>query len=73
MKDGRGFSFVNTIEDVINSKNPNLILCVIPSARGDIYSLIKRKLCIDRAGKNFKFFFFFYICYLFYHCPSIYK
>lgn len=56
MKDGRGYSFVNTIEEIINSTNPTLILCVIPSARGDIYSLIKRKLCIDRAGKNYKLF-----------------
>lgn len=50
MPDGRSRTFLTHIEDVINTKNPTLILCVIPSARGDVYSLIKRKLCIDRAG-----------------------
>lgn len=50
MRDGRSNTFLTHLEQVINEKNPTLILCVIPSARGDIYSLIKRKLCIDRAG-----------------------
>lgn len=50
MKDGRSNTFLTSLEQVINTKNPTLILCVISSARGDIYSLIKRKLCIDRAG-----------------------
>lgn len=52
MKDGRSISFLTHLEQVINEKNPTLILCIIPSSRGDIYSLIKRKLCIDRAGKS---------------------
>lgn len=51
MRDGRSATFLIHLEQVINEKNPTLILCVIPSARGDIYSLIKRKLCVDRAGK----------------------
>jgi len=50
MVDGRSNTFLNDLEKVINESNPSLILCVIPSARGDIYSMIKRKLCIDRAG-----------------------
>jgi len=50
MADGRSNTFLTQLEHVINESNPALILCVIPSARGDIYSLIKRKLCIDRAG-----------------------
>lgn len=50
MKDARSNTFLMHLESVINEKNPTLILCVIPSPRGDIYSLIKRKLCIDRAG-----------------------
>jgi len=52
MKDGRSNTFLSHLERIINDRNPTLILCVIPSARGDIYSLIKRKLCVDRAGKN---------------------
>ncbi|XP_060846985.1 piwi-like protein Siwi [Rhopalosiphum padi] len=47
--DGRSNTFLTELEKVINDSNPSLILCVIPSARGDIYSMIKRKLCIDRA------------------------
>jgi aubergine-like protein len=61
MSDGRANTFLMHIEQVINETNPALILCVIPSARGDIYSLIKRKLCIDRAG-----IFLIYIFYCMY-------
>ena len=50
MVDGKSNTFLINLEKVINESNPSLILCVIPSARGDIYSMIKRKLCIDRAG-----------------------
>lgn len=53
MPDGKSRTFVTHIEDVINNKNPTLILCVVPSARNDVYQLIKRKLCIDRAGINY--------------------
>ncbi|KAL5239162.1 hypothetical protein ACI65C_006572 [Semiaphis heraclei] len=49
MNDGKSNTFLIHLERVINESNPALILCVIPSARGDIYNLIKRKLCIDRA------------------------
>ncbi|KAL5239075.1 hypothetical protein ACI65C_006486 [Semiaphis heraclei] len=49
MNDGKSNTYLIHLERVINESNPALILCVIPSARGDIYSLIKRKLCIDRA------------------------
>lgn len=49
MNDGRSNTILTHLENVINDLNPALILCVISSARGDIYSLIKRKLCIDRA------------------------
>lgn len=52
MRDGKSGSFLSHLEHEINEKNPSLVLCVIPSVRGDIYSLIKRKLCVDRAGKN---------------------
>jgi len=57
MNDGRSNTFLIHLEQVINESNPALILCVIPSARGDIYSLIKRKLCIDRAGIFLNFIF----------------
>jgi len=60
MYDGRSNTFLKHLEQVINESNPALILCVIPSARGDIYSLIKRKLCIDRAGIFLNFIFYVY-------------
>lgn len=45
-------SYLTHLEKIVNSSNPNLILCVIPGKRDDLYNLIKRKLCIDRAGNN---------------------
>lgn len=51
MKDGKPSTFLTNLESVINEKNPALVLCVIPSTRGDTYNMIKRKLCIDRSGK----------------------
>jgi len=51
MRDGRSNSFLSSLEQVINERNPTMVLCVIQSARGDLYSMIKRKLCIDRASK----------------------
>ncbi|XP_001949497.1 piwi-like protein Siwi [Acyrthosiphon pisum] len=49
MEDGRANSVLTHLEHITNEHNPALILCIIQSPRGDIYSLIKRKLCIDRA------------------------
>lgn len=51
MRDGKASTFLTNLESVINEKNPALVLCVISSTRGDVYGLIKRKLCIDRSGK----------------------
>jgi len=69
MNDGRSNTFLKYLEQVINESNPALVLCVIPSTRGDIYSLIKRKLCIDRAGIFLNFFKYF-MCtnYLYFMC-----
>lgn len=68
MNDGRSNTFLIHLEQVINESNPALILCVIPSARGDIYSLIKRKLCIDRAGIFSIFFYILCIHHLYLMC-----
>lgn len=56
MNDGRSNTILTHLEQVINEYNPALILCVILSARGDVYNMIKRKLCIDRAGIYLIFF-----------------
>lgn len=41
---------LNTLEQIINTYNPSLILCVIPNQRGNTYNIIKKKLCVERAG-----------------------
>jgi len=64
MKDGRSNTYLSNLEHVINNTNPTLILCVIQSARGDIYSLIKRKLCVDRAGKEKLHLYIVYLYYI---------
>lgn len=53
MRDGRSNTYLSYLEKVINEINPTLILCVLSLPRGNLYSLIKQKLCIDRAGKYF--------------------
>lgn len=52
MNDTRSNTYLSQLEHEINDKNPALILCIIPSPRVDVYNLIKRKLCVDRAGKD---------------------
>uniref|UniRef100_A0A2S2NF98 Protein piwi n=1 Tax=Schizaphis graminum TaxID=13262 RepID=A0A2S2NF98_SCHGA len=42
-------TYSDSLDRVINETNPSFILCVIVSERNDLYSVIKRKLCIDRA------------------------
>jgi len=41
------------LDRIINEMNPSFILCVIKSSRNDLYSMIKRKLCVTRAGNQF--------------------
>ncbi|XP_025197459.1 piwi-like protein Siwi [Melanaphis sacchari] len=49
INDVKANTYLTKLEEVINTSNPALILCVILSSRGDVYTLIKRMLCIDRA------------------------
>lgn len=49
------------LEEVINQLNPSLILCVIKSERDDVYSLIKRHLCVKRAGIQIYYIILFII------------
>ncbi|XP_027854008.2 piwi-like protein Siwi [Aphis gossypii] len=37
------------LDNIVNTLNPPFILCVTASARNDLYSMIKRKLCVSRA------------------------
>ncbi|XP_050528638.1 piwi-like protein Siwi [Daktulosphaira vitifoliae] len=49
LPDGKTGTYLNRLERAISEHNPSLILCVIKFSRGDVYSAIKRKLCVDRA------------------------
>ncbi|XP_050437858.1 piwi-like protein Siwi [Adelges cooleyi] len=48
LQDVRPDTIICSLEQVINQRNPLIILCVIPP-RGQLYAVIKRKLCVDRA------------------------
>nr|AGJ83331.1 piwi [Oncopeltus fasciatus] len=41
-------SFYHAIEKALSKKNIQLVMCVVPNNRTDIYSAIKKKCCIDR-------------------------
>jgi len=43
--------YLTTLDQIINQINPSFILCIIN--RHDQYTIIKRQLCIDRAGNQF--------------------
>lgn len=45
----RAATYVDALEQVISSKDPQLIMCVVSNNRLDRYSSIKKKCCIDRA------------------------
>ncbi|XP_046997505.1 piwi-like protein Siwi isoform X1 [Schistocerca americana] len=49
IQDDRQGTYVEALEYVINSKNPQLIMCVVTNNRTDRYGAIKKKCCIDRA------------------------
>lgn len=42
-------SYVRALEEVISSKDPQLIMCIVSNNRLDCYSAIKKKCCVDRA------------------------
>lgn len=46
-----GQTYCTELDKYICEKSPNFILCVIPHQCQDLYGVIKRKLCVDRAGK----------------------
>jgi hypothetical protein len=48
-------SYVRALEEIISSKDPQLIMCIVTNNRMDCYSAIKKKCCVDRAGELFLF------------------
>ena len=44
---GAASIFAGAIKDIINSSNPQMIVCVVPSANKDIYDSIKRVCCVE--------------------------
>uniref|UniRef100_A0A0A9XKD1 Protein piwi n=1 Tax=Lygus hesperus TaxID=30085 RepID=A0A0A9XKD1_LYGHE len=47
--DDRVGSYVSALEKVIATRNPQMIMIVVPNNRSDRYSAIKKKCCVDRA------------------------
>ncbi|XP_015598594.1 piwi-like protein Siwi [Cephus cinctus] len=45
-------SYVDTLERIMRSFQPQLVLCAVPNNRADRYSAIKKKCCIDRPVSN---------------------
>ena len=50
MRDDNVNTYAQAIEDVKSKTNPQLILCVASNNRGDRYSAIKKKCCVDRPA-----------------------
>jgi hypothetical protein len=48
-------SYVRALDEVISSKDPQLIMCIVTNNRLDCYSAIKKKCCVERAGELFLF------------------
>jgi len=46
-------TYTNHLERILNEYNPSFILCIIESSRKDFYNVIKRLLCVTRAGNQF--------------------
>ncbi|XP_026813338.1 piwi-like protein Siwi isoform X2 [Rhopalosiphum maidis] len=49
IKDTQIKTYSDSLDRVVNEMSPLFILCVILTERNDLYSVIKRKLCIDRG------------------------
>lgn len=43
--------YATELEKIVNQRNPSFILVVVLNERQDLYNVIKRKLCVDGAGK----------------------
>ncbi|XP_058800453.1 WASH complex subunit 4-like [Phymastichus coffea] len=48
MRDDNPATYANMLEQVKSQNNPMLIFCVASNNRGDRYSAIKKKCCVDR-------------------------
>lgn len=46
--------YVTEIDKICNGYNPPLIMCVLLNNRVDLYTAIKKSLCVTRASKNYK-------------------
>lgn len=48
LRDDRIPSYINGIENCCG-RDPQMLLCVVPNNRSDLYSAIKKKCCVERA------------------------
>ena len=44
---GAASIFASAIKEIIRTNNPQMIVCVVPSANKDIYDSIKRVCCVE--------------------------
>ncbi|KAK9504492.1 hypothetical protein O3M35_010814 [Rhynocoris fuscipes] len=49
LPDDRSGTYVQAIEKIIGSTNPQLIMCIVPNNKADRYGAIKKKCYVDRA------------------------
>jgi len=47
----RASDYINALDRAINTKNPQLVMCVVPNNNSARYSAIKKKCIIDKPGK----------------------
>ncbi|KAF7997591.1 hypothetical protein HCN44_006162 [Aphidius gifuensis] len=48
MRNDSAQSFTNELDKVLSQSNPQIVFCIVFKQRGDIYSAIKKKCCVDR-------------------------
>ncbi|XP_073999253.1 piwi-like protein Siwi [Rhodnius prolixus] len=42
-------TYVQAIEEIMSTRSPQLIMCIVPNKNAQRYSAIKKKCCVDRA------------------------
>ncbi|XP_046398366.1 piwi-like protein Siwi [Ischnura elegans] len=49
MNDDRPNSYMQTLDQILSQRVPDLIMCLVTTTRADRYNAIKKRCCIDRA------------------------
>ncbi|XP_063994744.1 piwi-like protein Siwi [Diachasmimorpha longicaudata] len=48
LRNDRSSSYTDSLENCLSRCSPQLVMCILMKNRADVYSAIKKKLCIDR-------------------------